>query len=91
MEYTSCPKKCFFKETLETCNVHKKFDTKISSDIQKKKIVKCSHETEDSFYNGVLDSQSTDLYHHKDCYADYTSNVKIARYLKRKAENYSRI
>ena len=72
---------CFFKDILETCNPSKRFDSKVLSTTQQSTILRCSQERQDNFIASF--TEGVKYNYHKDCYAKYTSQQKIDRFLRK--------
>ena len=78
---------CVFHEVLSTYDTNKTFAEKVLSEKQKLKISTSSRERKDNF---VLPNMEN-LFYHTGCYADYTSKLKIMRYLDKKRKESSEL
>ena len=73
---------CTFKGLLPSCSQGKKFEKNILSQLRKEKVITSSKERKDNFHIKI-ESISSELKCHSDCYREYTSKEKIARWLNK--------
>ena len=70
---------CVFRDILNTCNINKELAGKELTVKQKNKISECSKERKDNYRLNEVET----LHFHTNCYADYTSTVKIKHHLEK--------
>lgn len=74
---------CIFKDILKSCsNGNKVFSPKPLTDHQVNKVQTCSAERGDKFYKEKLNNTNVEFHYHTSCYASYTSQDKIEKYVK---------
>ena len=84
MEDVSLRNECIFRDYLPVCTIEKDYAEEELTDTRREKVIQSSIRRQD-----ILSSKLGDfgtLKYHTQCYQAYTSNEKINRYLKRKAE-----
>ena len=73
---------CFFKDILKSCNSEKTLERNALSNVRILKLISCSKERKDNMFS-TLENTDSELLYHGDCYREYTSREKIARWLNK--------